>query len=106
LYIEVISLGRDEVGSPSLRDSLFSGKEILTVVGITGQIRGQMYLGISKRSTLKMISIMMGGASVSAFDAIAQSAISELSNMIAGNAMTRFANEGISLDITPPHPDQ
>ena len=39
---------------------------------------------------------------VNAIDAIGQSAISELGNMVAGNAATVFANNNIMIDITPP----
>lgn len=90
------------VGNPILRDTPFSSKEILSVVGVTGAIRGQIYLGIPMVSALKIVSMMMGGADVPRFDPMAQSAICELSNMICGNAITRFSQEGILLDITPP----
>ncbi len=89
-------------GSPSLRESPFSGKEILTMVGVTGVIRGQIYMGMSMACALKIASVMMGGAAVTEFDSMAQSAVSELSNMICGNALTLFSTAGILLDITPP----
>lgn len=91
-----------QVGNPTIKNSPFSGKEVLTVVGITGDIRGQMYLGVSMASALSIVSAMMGGIHLSLLDSLGQSAISELSNMICGNAMTLFSKEGISLDITPP----
>jgi len=91
-----------QVGSPSLRESPFSGKEILAVVGVTGEKRCQIYMGLPKVTALKIVSKMMGGTAVTEFDSMAQSAISELTNMICGNAMTRFSKEGILLDITPP----
>lgn len=91
-----------QIGSPSLKESPFSGKDIMTMVGVTGVIRGQIYLGMSQECALKIASVMMGGAVVTEFDAMAQSAVSELSNMICGNALTQFSQEGIVLDITPP----
>jgi chemotaxis protein CheX len=39
---------------------------------------------------------------VETIDEIGQSAISELGNMIAGNAATVFASNNILIDITPP----
>ncbi|WP_115994492.1 chemotaxis protein CheX [Cohnella lupini] len=90
------------VGSPSIKSSPFSGLEVLTLVGITGDIRGQMYLGGSITSLLQIVSSMMGGATVTSLGALEQSAISELANMICGNAMSHFSQEGITLDITPP----
>jgi chemotaxis protein CheY-P-specific phosphatase CheC len=53
-------------------------------------------------SLLKIVSAMMGGTPVSSLGSLEQSAISELANMICGNAMSFFSQEGISLDITPP----
>jgi chemotaxis protein CheX len=91
-----------QVGSPSLKNSPFSGIDVLTVVGITGDIRGQMYLGGSMPSILHIVSAMMGGVPVSNLGLMEQSAVSELANMICGNAMGFFSQEGISLDITPP----
>jgi chemotaxis protein CheX len=91
-----------QVGSPTLKNSPFSGLDVLTVVGITGDIRGQMYLGGSMPSILHIVSAMMGGVPVLNLGLMEQSAISELANMICGNAMGFFSQEGISLDITPP----
>lgn len=91
-----------QVGTPSIKSSPFSGLEVLTVVGITGDIRGQMYFGGSTSSILQIVSAMMGGAHVSSLGSLEQSAISELANMICGNAMSYFSQEGITLDITPP----
>jgi chemotaxis protein CheX len=91
-----------QVGKPSITSSPFSGLEVLTVVGITGDIRGQMYFGGAISSFLQIVSSMMGGAPVTALGALEQSAISELANMICGNAMSFFSQEGITLDITPP----
>jgi chemotaxis protein CheX len=91
-----------QIENPSIKGSPFSGLDVLTVVGITGDIRGQMYLGGSMSSILNIVSAMMGGAPVSSLGSLEQSAISELANMICGNAMSFFSQEDISLDITPP----
>lgn len=91
-----------QIGKPSIKSSPFSGLEVLTIVGITGDIRGQMYFGGSLPSILQVVSAMMGGVPVAALGSMEQSAISELANMICGNAMSFFAQENISLDITPP----
>ena len=45
---------------------------------------------------------MMGGMAISELDEISKSAVSEMGNMIMGNASTIFAKKGISIDITPP----
>ena len=91
-----------QFGNHTLREASISGKEIMVVVGVTGAIRGQIYLGLSKEFALKVVSAMMGGAIVTELDSMAQSAVSELGNMICGNAITVFSKDGLSLDITPP----
>ena len=46
---------------------------------------------------------MMMGMPVEELDSLAQSAISEMSNMVCANACTNFAAAGIAdLDISPP----
>jgi chemotaxis protein CheX len=91
-----------DIGNPTVKNSPFSGVDVLTVVGITGDIRGQMYLGGTISAVSKIVSTMMGGMIVTSLSSLEQSAVSELANMICGNAMSFFAKEGITLDITPP----
>lgn len=90
------------VGEPQPKDSPFTGQDIFVTVGVTGELRGQVYLGLTESAALRLISAMMGGFPVTEIDALGQSALAELSNMVCGNAMTRFAAEGFELDITPP----
>jgi chemotaxis protein CheX len=89
-------------GSPSIRQTPFTGVEVLTIVGVTGQLRGQVYIGFSKTDALSIVSNMMGGAAVAELDAMAQSALSEIGNMICGNATIQLSQNGVAIDITPP----
>jgi len=45
---------------------------------------------------------MMMGMPVPALDAMSESALSELANMISGNVATLFSGKGIIVDIKPP----
>lgn len=89
-------------GKPYPKENPFVGSEVHTVIGVTGALRGQVYLGYTRNTSLSIISAMMGGMSISELDELGQSALAELFNMICGNAMTRFSAEGLVLDITPP----
>lgn len=71
-------------------------------VGMTGQISGNVIFGIAENVALRMVSIMMGGYVITEMDEMGQSAISELGNMISGNASTILYNQGVSVDISPP----
>jgi len=64
-----------QVENPILQEIPFCGKEILTVAGVTREIRESIYLGIPMVSALKIVSILMGGAAVLGFDPMAQSTI-------------------------------
>jgi chemotaxis protein CheX len=71
-------------------------------IQLFGQVSGDIVFGMSESDALNIVSAMMGGFQVSVLDEIGRSAISELSNMISGNASTRLSNQGVHVDITPP----
>ncbi|MCE5170132.1 chemotaxis protein CheX [Paenibacillus profundus] len=71
-------------------------------VGLTGQLSGHVAFGLNEDVAIKMASAMMGGFPLEALDTIGESAISELGNMISGNATTLMYNQGLRVDITPP----
>ncbi len=71
-------------------------------VGMTGQLSGNVIFGLAENVALRMVSIMMGGYVITEMDEMGQSAISELGNMISGNASTILYNQGVSVDISPP----
>jgi len=58
--------------------------------------------GLQEAVALRIVSAMMGGFVLTEMDEMGQSAISELGNMISGNASTILSNQGIAVDITPP----
>lgn len=91
-----------KVGKPELRRTPSLSKNILVMVGITGELSGQIFFGLDENISLEIVSRMMGGVELSELDEMTQSGISELGNMICGNAVTIFSNENIKLDITPP----
>jgi len=82
------------------KDMVCSG--IIIVVGIVGSIKGNVVYTMSLESAKKIASTMMMGMPVNEFDEMAQSAISELTNMLTANAATAFANMDISIDISTP----
>ncbi len=71
-------------------------------IGMTGQMQGDIVFGLAETVALKMASAMMGGFIITELDEMTQSAISELGNMISGNASTLLYNQGVKVDITPP----
>lgn len=93
---------KPELGQVYLRKAPFEGDNIAVIVGLTGRIRGQVIISLSKATALSVASAMMGGMPVVELDEISKSAISELANMIMGNTATILASRGIGIEITPP----
>ncbi len=90
-----------EVGTPAMRQDGFSPDASIIRLGVVGNLQGEVLLCLDHTTALGVVSKMMM-APVQVIDAIGESAISELGNMIAGNAATVFANNDILIDITPP----
>ncbi|NTV89937.1 MAG: chemotaxis protein CheX [Clostridiales bacterium] len=90
------------LGKVYLRNSPYRSENIVIMVGLTGTIRGQAILTMSKKLAMSIASSMMFGMPVTEFDEISKSAISELANMILGNTATILYNRGLGVDITPP----
>ena len=75
---------------------------VAVILGLTGQITGQVIIRFTEENAKKVASIMMMGMPVEELDDMALSALSELGNMILGSASTNLAEAGILTDITPP----
>ena len=91
-----------ERGSPSLDDGQFRAPEVSVVLGIVGDMEGQVIYAVSMECALGIAGRMMGGVEVKELDEMSKSAIAELGNMITGNAATRFEKDSMNIDISPP----
>ncbi|WCK57241.1 chemotaxis protein CheX (plasmid) [Aneurinibacillus sp. Ricciae_BoGa-3] len=91
-----------ELAGTTVKNSPVASKDVVVMVGITGDIRGSVAINLDEEFAKQIASNMMGGMPVTAFDEIPKSAVSELSNMIMGSVCTAFASQGVSVDITPP----
>ena len=90
-----------KIGKPSMSNGSYPAETSIIKLGIVGNLECEVVLNIDHPTALQIVSKMMMGP-VETIDALGQSAISELGNMVAGNAATVFANSNIMIDITPP----
>ena len=90
-----------KIGKPNMTQGNYLGTSSIIKLGLVGQLQGEVLLNIEQPVALEIVSKMMMSP-VTEIDALGQSAISELGNMVAGNAATVFANSDILIDITPP----
>ena len=75
---------------------------VSVIVGFTKQIRGNVVYNMSEDTAKYIASTMMMGMPINEFDAMAQSAISEMSNMLTANAATNLTGMGLEVDISTP----
>lgn len=87
----------EEVDEEKLR----SCEQIDVIIGLAGEVKGNIVLGLTKNTTLRIVSGMMGGMEVSELDEIALSGISEFVNMLGGSTVTKLQTDSF-VDITPP----
>ncbi len=87
----------------SLEDATLHYQGILVNIGVLGPMQGAILIGMDMDSAKRFASKMMMGMEVAELDSMAQSAISEMANMVCANACTSFVKMGINdLDISPP----
>lgn len=97
-------LGFSEVrkGNLSLKGKELNSSGVVVIVGIVGEIRGNVVYALELENAKKIASTMMMGMPVNELDDMAKSALSELTNMLTANAATNFSSIGIKIDISTP----
>jgi len=86
----------------SLKGRFIESPGVVIIVGIIGDIKGNVIYGLSLEDAKTIASTMMMGMPVDNFDELAQSAISELTNMITATVATNFSKEDININISTP----
>jgi chemotaxis protein CheX len=95
-------LGGEAVrGNLRLQKSAFTTDEITALVGVTGKVSGMVLYSMSVQTALGIVSRMLG-QEFDEFDALAQSGIGELGNVITGRAGVLLSDAGYPSNITPP----
>jgi chemotaxis protein CheX len=77
--------------------------EVDIVVGIVGDLHGEVVYRFPVITSLSMVSIM-SGMEFDDVDIFVTSAISEIANIISGNVITALSGSELKYDILPPVP--
>ena len=93
--------GEAERGNISLQKSAYTTDEVTAVVGVAGRVAGLVLYSMSQATALSIVSRLLG-QDFPVFDALAQSGIGELGNVITGRAGVLLAEAGYPSNITPP----
>jgi len=89
------------VGKPYVRENEYTNDKFLIMVGVTGEMAGQVIYCFPLEVALDIASRMCM-MPMTELNELAQSAVCELCNMMLGNTATVFSTKAIAIDITPP----
>lgn len=84
------------------REKLKTENDVNVIIGLVGDIKGNVVLSMQERTAMNIASKMMGGMPVNEFDLMPKSALCELSNMVSGRSASELEKMGAVTNITPP----
>lgn len=88
-------------GQLSLRRSAATADDITVLISMVGQVNGVALYGLSEDTGIALVSRILDQP-FEEFDALAQSGIGEIGNVITGQAGNRLAEAGFEAKISPP----
>lgn len=102
LVMPQLGFSNIRLGKLNAKSDEVVGSGVIIVLGLVGEIRGNVVYMLKEEHAMKIASTMMMGMPIETFDEMAGSAICELTNMLTANAATCFYNQGIKIDISTP----
>ncbi|HKM42925.1 MAG TPA: chemotaxis protein CheX [Limnochordia bacterium] len=106
-YQATVDVFRVMLSMEPTRGTLRAVEELVPVseanvgIGVTGDLRGSLLYSFPQAMALDMVRIM-SGMEMTKLDAFVTSALSEVANIISGNALTYLAQNSLTCDISPP----
>jgi chemotaxis protein CheX len=88
-------------GAIGLHRSAYTSDEVTAVVGVTGNVAGMVMLAMTEGTARAMVSKIMG-QDFEEFDALAQSGVAEISNVVTGRAAVLLSEAGFASQLAPP----
>ncbi len=76
--------------------------DIAVILGVKGQLTGQIVCTFSDVTAKKIVGVMMGGLQIDQLDAMGWSAVQEFGNWFAGTTATELSKESCIIDVTTP----
>lgn len=88
-------------GDISMHKSSLTSDDITVLINLIGDVYGVVMYGMSTTTCLNLVSKIMG-QEFAEFNALAQSGVAELGNVISGQATIRFSESGYKSNISTP----
>ncbi|WP_367613671.1 chemotaxis protein CheX [Halalkalibacter nanhaiisediminis] len=77
-------------------------KEIAVILGVKGELTGQIVCAFSNNTAKQIVGVMMGGMQIDQLDEMGLSAVQEFGNWVAGTTATELSKESCIIDVTTP----
>ena len=74
---------------------------VAALVGLAGDVEGRVLIDMSRESAIGIASAM-NGEELTELDELVKATITELANMVTGQAVTKLHDLGFKFDLTPP----
>ncbi|TVR02471.1 MAG: chemotaxis protein CheX [Spirochaetaceae bacterium] len=78
---------------------------VAALVGLAGDVEGRVLFDMTKDTAIKVASTMLESMEmepITTLNEMGRASITELANMITGQAVTKLHNLGFKFDLTPP----
>ncbi len=89
------------IGDVSMEESVYRRKGIAAVVAISGDIEGRVIFDL-EGPTAARIAGQLAGGEVAETDEVVRETVTELANLVIGNAVTSLNDQGYRFKIHPP----
>lgn len=92
-------------GEIYLKSNSMSVLGVAAIVGLAGDVEGRVLFDMTQKTAINVSNHMlqeMGMEEITSFGDMGKATITELANMITGQAVTKLHNLGFSFDLTPP----
>lgn len=91
-----------ELKSPFAGKYAVESNKISVIIGVNGQLDGQIITSFDVQTAKNIVGLMMGSEEEVDMDDMAWSAIQEFGNWIAGRTATELSQVGAVCDVTTP----
>jgi chemotaxis protein CheX len=89
------------VKSVSVKPSPVAGRDVLTIIGLTGESQGRVIFDMDMYTAIQLAGCMLGETSPG-MTPLVRSSIAELASMAIGQAISRINDSGTRLKMSPP----
>lgn len=92
-------------GELYLKSSAMPMLGVAAIIGLAGDVEGRVLFDMNRQTGINVASAMLSGMDmepVTEMNDMARATLTELANMITGQAVTKLHNLGFKFDLTPP----